>query len=106
MKNETKRSVTAMLLAAAMLLSTQGVTAFADTDKNEPVIGASRAMMAMSVKSEKDVVMNIRFVDEDTNEFVAGGDYFLPEGVQNYNILTKYVPEGYRMTVSGDFTVA
>lgn len=41
MKNETKRSVTAMLLAAAMLLSTQGVTAFADTDKNEPVMNQS-----------------------------------------------------------------
>lgn len=102
MKNETKRSVTAVLLAAAMLLSTQGVTAFADTDKNEPVIGASRAMMAMSVKSET-VVMNIRFMDGDT--FVAGGDYTLPEGVQNYSILTQYVPEGYRMTVSGDFMV-
>ena len=54
-------------------------------------------------KIQKDVVMNIRFMDGDT--FVAGGDYTLPEGVQNYNILTKYVPEGYRMTVSGDFMV-
>ena len=35
MKNETKRSVTAVLLAAAMLLSTQGITAFADTEKIE-----------------------------------------------------------------------
>lgn len=36
MKNETKRSVAAVLLAAAMLLSTQGITAFADTEKIEP----------------------------------------------------------------------
>ena len=35
MKNETKRSVTAVLLATAMLLSTQGITAFADTEKIE-----------------------------------------------------------------------
>ena len=35
MKSETKRSVTAVLLAAAMLLSTQGITAFADTEKIE-----------------------------------------------------------------------
>ena len=56
-------------------------------------------------KIQKDVIMNIRFIDEATGAFVAGGDYFLPEGVQNYNILTQYVPEGYRMTVSGDFMV-
>ena len=48
--------------------------------------------------------MNIRFMDGD--EFVAGGDYFLPEGVQNYSILEEYVPEGYKMSVSGDFMVA
>ena len=48
-------------------------------------------------------IMNIRFMDGD--EFVAGGDYFLPLGVQNYSILTKYVPEGYRMCVAGDFMV-
>lgn len=35
MKNEAKRSATAVLLAAAMLLSTQGITAFADTEKIE-----------------------------------------------------------------------
>src|SRR5699024_11659590 len=40
------------------------------------------------------------------DEFVAGGDYFLPEGVQNYSILEEYVPEGYKMSVSGDFMVA
>ena len=48
--------------------------------------------------------MNIRFVTVD-GEFVAGGDYFLPEGIQNMSILEKYVPEGYKMMESGDFTV-
>ena len=55
-------------------------------------------------KSVKDVIMNIRFMDGDT--FVSGGDYFLPEGVQNYSILNDLVPVGYEMSVSGDFTVA
>ena len=50
------------------------------------------------------VIMGIRFVTRD-GEFVAGGDYFLPEGVQNYSILEDLVPEGYQMTVSGDFMV-
>ena len=55
-------------------------------------------------KISTDVIMNIRFVTRD-GEFVAGGDYFLPEGVQNYSILEDLVPEGYQMTVSGDFMV-
>ena len=55
-------------------------------------------------KIQKDVIMNIRFVDTN-GEFVSGGDYFLPEGVQNYSILEQYVPEGYEMTASGDFFV-
>ena len=55
-------------------------------------------------KISTDVIMNIRFVTVD-GEFVAGGDYFVPAGVQNYFVLKQYVPEGYEMTVSGDFTV-
>ena len=50
-------------------------------------------------------IMNIRFVEQSTGKFIAGGDYFLPEGVQNYNILLPYVPDGYQMCVSGDFMV-
>ena len=57
-------------------------------------------------KIENAVIMNIRFIDSTTGEFVAGGDYFLPEGVQNYKVLTQYVPEGYEMDVVGDFMVA
>ena len=52
-------------------------------------------------KAEKQVIMNIRFMDGET--FVAGGDYFVMEGVQNYSVLEQYVPEGYKMAVSGDF---
>ena len=55
-------------------------------------------------KINKEVVMNIRFMDGDT--FVAGGDYFVPAGVQNYSVLEKYLPEGYKMSVAGDFTAA
>ena len=54
---------------------------------------------------KKDVRMNIRFVDENGN-FISGGDFFLPEGVQNYSILADKVPAGYEMTASGDFMVA
>ena len=56
-------------------------------------------------KIPTDGTMNIRFVEKDTKEFISGGDYTLPLGVQNYSILTKYVPEGYQMCVSGDFMV-
>ena len=55
-------------------------------------------------KTEKDVIMNIRFVTAD-GTFVSGGDYFLPEGIQNFSILEQYVPVGYQMLESGDFTV-
>ncbi len=55
-------------------------------------------------KISEDVIMNIRFVLAD-GTFVAGGDYFLPEGIQNMSILEQYVPEGYKMVESGDFTV-
>ena len=52
-------------------------------------------------KIATDVTMNIQFKDGD--EVVAGGDYTVPAGVQNYSVLTQYVPAGYQMTASGDF---
>ena len=55
-------------------------------------------------KINKDVIMKIRFVLAD-GTFIAGGDYFLPEGIQNFEILEQYLPEGYKMMESGDFTV-
>ena len=66
------------------------------------VEGGSRDVTVKKVTS--DVIMNIQFVDK-AGGFIAGGDYTLPEGIQNYSILQQYVPEGYKMTVSGDFTV-
>ena len=56
---------------------------------------------ASVVQAEESATMNIQFKDGD--EVVAGGDYTVPEGVQNYSVLTQYVPAGYRMTTSGDF---
>ena len=53
------------------------------------------------VSESSEIIMNIQFKDGD--EVVGGGDYFVPAGVQNYSVLEKYVPVGYRMTVSGDF---
>ena len=65
---------------------------------------AADAKLVVNVeKISTDVIMNIQFKDGD--EVVAGGDYFLPEGVQNYSILEQYVPEGYKLAVSGDFMV-
>ena len=52
-------------------------------------------------KIANTVTMNIQF--KAGEEVVAGGDYTVPAGVQNYSVLQKYVPEGYQMTVSGDF---
>ena len=62
------------------------------------------AHLEVSIKKiSTDVIMKVQFKDGD--EVVAGGDYFLPEGVQNYSILEQYVPEGYKLSVSGDFMV-
>ena len=55
-------------------------------------------------KISEDVIMNIRFVTVD-GEFVAGGDYFLPEGIQNFEILEQYLPEGFKLMEFGDFFV-
>lgn len=55
-------------------------------------------------ETQKDVIMKVQFVDE-TGAVVGGGDYFLPEGVQNYSVLSQYVPVGYQMTTTGDFMV-
>lgn len=55
-------------------------------------------------ETQKDVIMKVQFVDE-TGTVVGGGDYFLPEGVQNYSVLSQYVPAGYQMTTTGDFMV-
>ena len=56
------------------------------------------------VMADTDVIMNIRFVLAD-GTFVAGGDYFLPEGIQNFEILEQYLPEGFKLMEFGDFFV-
>lgn len=56
-------------------------------------------------KIQKDVILNVQFVDEN-GTVVGGGDYFVPEGINNYSILEQYLPAGYEMTVSGDFNTA
>lgn len=52
-------------------------------------------------KITPDVILNIRFMDGKT--FVAGGDYTLSEGVHSYADLTRHLPKGYAMDVTGDF---
>ena len=66
-----------------------------------PVLSNGAAVVQAAPENEKSVTMNIQFKDGD--EVIAGGDYFVPEGVQNYSVLEKYVPEGYQMTTTGDF---
>ena len=51
--------------------------------------------------AESQVSVNVQFMCGD--EAIAGGDYFVPGGVQNYSVLEQYVPKGYKMTTSGDF---
>ena len=63
--------------------------------------GAHLEVNIEKVSESSEIIMNIQFKDGD--EVVGGGDYFVPAGVQNYSVLEKYVPVGYRMTVSGDF---
>lgn len=50
------------------------------------------------------VVMNILFKDGETT--VRGGDFRVPAGVQKYAVLKEFVPQGYILTQSGDFTAA
>ena len=60
------------------------------------------------VKEETEpetVSIKVQFVDPE-GTVVGGGDYFVPAGVNNYSVLEEYVPEGYKMTVSGDFNTA
>ncbi len=56
-------------------------------------------------KVSQDVIVNIQFKDSATGEVVKGGDFTLKAGVHNYSELADMVPEGYKMTTSGDFFV-
>ena len=55
---------------------------------------------------DTDIIMNIQFYEGDEyteDNVIGGGDYFVPAGVQNYSVLDKYVPVGYKIAESGDF---
>ena len=52
---------------------------------------------------DTDIIMNVQFYEDTEDNVIAGGDYFVPAGVQNYSVLDQYVPEGYKIAVSGDF---
>ena len=53
------------------------------------------------VPETETVVQNVVFMYN--GQSVGGGDYFLTKGNNNYSVLEQYVPEGYKMTPSGDF---
>ena len=72
----------------------QSATTFvpvSNTDIFEAVIEAT----------SQTVIQNIVFMYN--GQSVGGGDYFLTKGNNNYSVLEQYVPEGYKMTPSGDF---
>ena len=91
LKTKKFRRLLAGLLAVLMLSVCIPAMAFADPTDETPNV----------VESNETGTMNIQFKDGD--EVIAGGDYTVPTGLQNYSVLEKYVPEGYKMTVSGDF---
>ena len=68
-------------------------------------VGSVIEVTVKANETQKDVIMKVQFVDE-TGTVVGGGDYFVPEGINNYSILEQYLPAGYEMTVSGDFNTA
>ncbi|WP_277257769.1 LPXTG cell wall anchor domain-containing protein [Merdimonas faecis] len=58
-------------------------------------------------KVQESTIVKVQFVNESGN-VIAGGDYFVnaKDGNFNYADLLGVVPEGYKMTVSGDCSVA
>lgn len=75
------------------------------TRGNAPIVDG---MLYVEVKplpvDDGRVVMNVQFKDGDTT--VRGGDFRVPAGVQKYAVLNEYVPAGYILTQTGDFTAA
>ena len=98
MKNKTKRIVSA-ICALAMCAAIVPAAAFAAGGEE----AGGESVSFSYTDSVKTVTMNIQFKDGD--EVIAGGDYTVPADVkvQNYSVLEQYVPEGYKMTTSGDF---
>jgi len=60
-------------------------------------------------KIVKESIVKIQFVDADTDEVVAGGDYFVDadgDGIFNHEEVLEWVPEGYELQKFGDFQVS
>lgn len=60
-------------------------------------------------KGDLSSIVKVQFVDADTNEVVAGGDYFVDgdgDGIFHTRELTEWVPEGYKLEEVGDFQVS
>ena len=59
-------------------------------------------------KIAKESIVKIQFVDAETDEVVAGGDYFVDadgDGIFNHTEVLEWVPEGYELQELGDFQV-
>ena len=58
-------------------------------------------------KIQTSTIVKVQFVDE-SGYVLGGGDYFVNENDGNFNYadLSGFVPAGYKMTVSGDCSVA
>ncbi|NSI20877.1 hypothetical protein G4958_16400 [[Ruminococcus] gnavus] len=59
-------------------------------------------------KIAKESIVKIQFVDAETDEVVAGGDYFVDadgDGIFNHTEVLEWVPEGYELQEFGDFQV-
>ena len=59
-------------------------------------------------KIAKESIVKIQFVDAETDEVVAGGDYFVDadgDGIFNHTEVLEWVPEGYELATLGDFQV-
>ena len=60
-------------------------------------------------KVNKSSIVNVQFVDAETNEVIGGGDYFVDgdgDGIFTHREVVEYVPEGYVLTEVGDFQVS
>ena len=56
-----------------------------------------------SPEENKSVIVKYQFVCD--GKFVAGGDCFVPSGIQNYSVFEEYLPEGYTRVTGGDTTI-
>ena len=70
--------------------------------------GATGGHTMLVEKEDKSSIVKIQFVDAETDEVVAGGDYFVDadgDGIFNHTEVLEWVPEGYELQEFGDFQV-